>query len=85
MRKFTSSTTLKQWQIQCRNFLNYIDPIISKRKGSATLVMNELMRTLTQQGKKIYRFGFGQSPFPVPKKMVQELQANAFQKDYLPV
>lgn len=52
---------------------------------SATLQINELSNKLKQQGKKVYKFGLGQSPFPVPKPVVEELKANAFQKDYLEV
>jgi aspartate aminotransferase len=52
---------------------------------SATLHINELSNKLKQQGKKVYKFGLGQSPFPVPKPVVEELRANAFQKDYLEV
>lgn len=49
---------------------------------SATLHINELSNKLKQQGKKVYRFGLGQSPFPVPDIIVNELRVNAFQKDY---
>jgi aspartate aminotransferase len=52
---------------------------------SATLYINELSNKLKQQGKKIYKMGLGQSPFPVPKIIVEELRVNAFQKDYLQV
>jgi len=52
---------------------------------SATLHINELSKKLKQQGKKVYLFGLGQSPFPVPTPVVEELQANAYQKDYLEV
>ena len=52
---------------------------------SATLHINELSNKLKQQGKKVYKFGLGQSPFPVPKPVVEELRGNAFQKDYLEV
>ena len=52
---------------------------------SATLHINELSNELKHQGKKVYKFGLGQSPFPVPKPVVEELRANAFQKDYLEV
>lgn len=47
--------------------------------------MNELSKKLSNEGKKIIKFGFGQSPFPVPQSLVDELQKNASQKDYLPV
>ena len=36
-------------------------------------------------GKKIYKMGFGQSPFPPPKCMIDELGKQAHQKDYLHV
>ena len=52
---------------------------------SATLAINELSAKLKLEGKHIYKLGLGQSPFPVPKVVVEELQANAHQKDYLPV
>jgi aspartate aminotransferase len=54
-------------------------------KKSATLAINEKTRALQREGKKVYRLGFGQSPFPVPDPLVRALQANAHQKDYLDV
>ena len=39
---------------------------ILKLKESSTLVINEKSKELISQGKKVYQFGFGQSPFPVP-------------------
>ena len=58
---------------------------ISKLKPSATLEINEISKKLIYEGKKIYRFGFGQSPFPVPEKIVAALRENAKKKDYLPM
>jgi len=52
---------------------------------SATLAINEKSNSLKKEGKKIIKFGLGQSPFPVPSQVVEELRKNAFQKDYLPV
>lgn len=52
---------------------------------SATLDINEKSNLLKKQGKQVYKLGLGQSPFPVPVPIVKELQANAHQKDYLPV
>ena len=43
---------------------------ISLLKPSATLAINEESNRLQAAGKKIYKFGFGQSPFPVPEKIV---------------
>ena len=54
-------------------------------KPSATLAINELSQKLEKEGKKIYKFGLGQSPFPVPDTMVKELQLNAYRKNYLNV
>lgn len=54
-------------------------------KKSATLAINEKSRELQEAGKKVYRLGFGQSPFPVPEPVVQALRDNAHQKDYLAV
>jgi aspartate aminotransferase len=52
---------------------------------SATLAINEHSAALQQAGREVYRLGLGQSPFPVPEPLKQALQANAHQKDYLPV
>ncbi len=52
---------------------------------SATLAINERSDALIKSGKKIYKLGLGQSPFPVPGPVVEALRENAFQKDYLPV
>ena len=54
-------------------------------KASATLAINEKSKELIQAGKKVFRLGFGQSPFPVPQVVVAALRENAHQKDYLPV
>ncbi len=62
-----------------------VNPNIQGLKKSATLAINEQSRELSRGGKKIFRFGFGQSPFPVPQTVVQSLRENAACKDYLPV
>ncbi len=54
-------------------------------KPSSTLAINERSNKLQAQGKQVYRFGFGQSPFPVPEVVIEALRHNAHQKDYLPV
>ena len=58
---------------------------ILKLKQSSTLVINEKCKKLINQGKKVYQFGFGQSPFPVPEKIVDALKKNAHKKEYLPI
>ena len=52
---------------------------------SATLAINERSAQLQDDGRQVYRFGLGQSPFPVPQSVVEALQANAHHKDYLEV
>ncbi len=64
---------------------NIIKKNLTKLEPSATLAINEKSKQLISQGKKIYRFGFGQSPFPVPEKIVSVLKENAAKKDYLPM
>jgi len=54
-------------------------------KPSATLAINELSQKLEKEGKKIYKFGLGQSPFPIPNTIVKQLQLSAHKKDYLNV
>ena len=58
---------------------------ILKLKESSTLAINEKSKDLINSGKKIYRFGFGQSPFQIPHKIVEELKLNAHKKEYLPI
>ena len=58
---------------------------ILKLKESATLAINEKSKKLIKNGKKIYRFGFGQSPFQIPEKIVETLKINAHRKEYLPI
>jgi len=64
---------------------NLIKKNILKLKPSSTLEINEKSKELIKKGKKIYRFGFGQSPFPVPEKVVDALRKNAHKKEYLPI
>ena len=52
---------------------------------SATLEINERSNALLAEGRQVYKLGLGQSPFPVPQVVIDELKSNAHQKDYLPV
>ena len=54
-------------------------------KPSATLAINEESNRLEKSGKKIYKFGFGQSPFPIPESIVNKLKINADKNTYLPI
>jgi len=62
-----------------------IKDIIKNLKPSSTLLINEKSNKLESEGKKIFKFGFGQSPFNVPADIVDELKSNAHQNKYLPM
>ena len=63
----------------------FIKDQISQLKPSATLAINEESNRLKKSGKKIYKFGFGQSPFPVPESVILALKANSNKHTYLPM
>lgn len=63
----------------------HLNPNVSGLKPSATVAINDFSNELRRQGKEVFKLGLGQSPFPVPEPVVEALQRNAFQKDYLPV
>ena len=52
---------------------------------SATLAIKDRCRDLRKQGRAVFDFGLGQSPFPVPTSVVEALRLAAPEKDYLPV
>ena len=58
---------------------------ISQLRPSATLAINEESARLKRSGKKVYKFGFGQSPFPVPDSIISALKNNANKNTYLPM
>ena len=58
---------------------------INQLKPSATLAINEESNRLKKSGKNIYKFGFGQSPFPVPDSIICALKNNANKNTYLPM
>ena len=62
-----------------------IKDIVKNLKPSSTLKINEISKKLEAEGKKIYKFGFGQSPFKVPDDVVNELKNNAYRNQYLPM
>ncbi len=63
----------------------HLNPTVQGLTPSATLAINERSDRLRREGRQIFKLGLGQSPFPVPRPVVEALQANAHQKDYLPV
>ena len=63
----------------------FIKDQINKLKPSATLAINEKSNRLKKSGKKVYKFGFGQSPFPIPESIISALKNNADKHTYLPM
>ena len=63
----------------------FIKDQIGRLKPSATLAINEESNRLKKKGKKVYKFGFGQSPFPIPESVVSTLKNNANKNTYLPM
>ena len=57
--------------------------IVKGLEPSSTLRINEISKDLENKGKKIFKFGFGQSPFQIPLDIVNELKNNAHQNKYL--
>ena len=65
--------------------MNTIKKNLINIKTSSTLAINETSEKLQKQGKEIFKFGLGQSPFPVPSSLVNELKKRAHEKNYLNV
>ena len=63
--------------------MNKINNNLRELKQSSTLAINEVSKELELKGKEIYKFGLGQSPFPIPKIITKELKKNVHQKDYI--
>jgi aspartate aminotransferase len=59
--------------------------IVKGLEPSSTLKINEISRKLEDKGEKIFKFGFGQSPFQIPTDIVNALKDNAYQNKYLPM
>ena len=65
--------------------MSTIQQHLNEISKSPTLNINEISAHLEAKGKTIYKFGFGQSPFPVPDNVVDALKKYANEKSYLPV
>ena len=64
--------------------MNDIKKNLKNVKTSATLAINEKCKQLRLEGKKVFNFGFGGSPFSIPERIVSALKNNAHKKEYLP-
>ncbi|MDP7591771.1 MAG: pyridoxal phosphate-dependent aminotransferase [Litorilituus sp.] len=54
-------------------------------KHSETLHINQLSLMRTENEQPVYKFGFGQSPFPVPQAITISLALAAHRKEYMSV
>ncbi len=54
-------------------------------RHSPTLDIQQRVRRLHAEGRQVFNFGLGQSPFPVPEIVVEHLRLHAAHKEYLPV
>lgn len=61
-----------------------LNPLVLSLKESATLAVNLEARRMRAEGKEVYHFGFGESPFPVPTTIQNALKNNTDKNMYLP-
>jgi aspartate aminotransferase len=62
-----------------------ITPYLRVSKHSQTLLINQASLTRAKNKQTVYKFGFGQSPFPVPSEISQALANAAHRKEYMSV
>lgn len=58
---------------------------LAHSRPASNLAFNEEVKALIKSGRKIAHFGFGLSPFPVPKCMVDCVNEFAHANEYLPI
>ncbi|XP_022100531.1 uncharacterized protein LOC110984548 [Acanthaster planci] len=64
---------------------SYVLPRLCKAQKASNMALNEQIRQMIAEGKSIYHFGFGQSPFPVVEGARRVLAERAGENAYLPV
>jgi aspartate aminotransferase len=62
-----------------------LDVRVRELACSPTLAAKERAHGMAAEGRRVYRLGLGQSPFPVPDALILALIENASQREYLPV
>lgn len=63
---------------------SFIHSHLRESRESETLLINQLSLSLESE-KTVYKFGFGQSPFPVPQHIVSAMAESAHRKEYMAV
>lgn len=61
-----------------------VNPFIQDLKPSSTLAINQKVNQLRSNGKTVYHFGFGQSPFPIHVSITTALKNHIKDNNYLP-
>jgi len=67
------------------NIANKIDDFVRPSKESETLLINQISLLRSNNKEEVFKFGFGQSPFPVPKQISESLAKSAYRKEYMSV
>ncbi|MCF6226187.1 MAG: hypothetical protein L3J22_07810, partial [Xanthomonadales bacterium] len=62
-----------------------LTPYIRLGKQSETLLINQVSLAKSNNNQQVFKFGFGQSPFPVPKAISDALAKAASRKEYMSV
>ncbi len=62
-----------------------ISKYLRESKHSETLLVNQLSLNRADNNQQVFKFGFGQSPFPVPVEISQALAESAYRKEYMSV
>ncbi|MCF6317911.1 MAG: pyridoxal phosphate-dependent aminotransferase [Proteobacteria bacterium] len=65
--------------------INSYLPYLRSGKESETLLINQISLLRANNNQQVYKFGFGQSPFLVPKKISDALAQAAPRKEYMSV
>lgn len=63
--------------------MKHLRPYIRESKHSQTLLIHQLSQERAAGGEEVFRFGFGQSPFPVPRQVRDALADSAHRKEYM--
>lgn len=67
------------------NLLAYDKKYLRPGKHSETLLINQLSQLRSDNNQQVFKFGFGQSPFPIPEEISQSLANSAYRKEYMSV
>jgi len=62
-----------------------LDPIVYTIQESPTLYAQKIVKSRRQEGKEVFNWGLGASPFDLPNVIVQGLKDHAHHKFYSPV